>query len=539
MFFTHTFLFSCVRSVVPIAIFSMLQACPAIAAAAQSNSNAIATLNNEDARFLLARTGFTPSEAEVAKLVGQTRQQAVNDMLNHATQTAITPPPSFVTEAIVPYKTLATEDARKAERQQQARYSLELKAWWMKEMLETPSPLSERMTLFWHNHFASGQPKVRYTQPVYRQNILIRANALGNFRDLLQVISKDPVMLVYLDGANSRKEAPNENFAREVMELFTLGEATAGGNYTEADIKNAARAFTGWSIEQDDFTYRYRPAAHDASEKRIFGKTGTFTGEEVLDIILEQPHVAVYITGKLWKEFVSAQPDEIEVRRIAAAFRQSRYDIKVVMRELLLSDAFWSAQNRATLVKSPVELVVGAMREFNFGYTDATPLALRVANMGQNLFAPPNVKGWPVNTAWIDSTSLLDRKRFLEQLFRAIEMPDKAALSMQAARADVNDMTGGQKIKGAGKALGREGIFKVAQAQANIWFDAEAWLKQYGGYIDREPTVPARLAIQKALLPIEPANATAMNTQNAALKDGTVGIAYLRQLVLDPTYQLK
>jgi Protein of unknown function (DUF1800) len=209
------------------------------------------------------------------------------------------------------------------------------------------------------------------------------------------------------------------------------------------------------------------------------------------------------------------------------------------MRELLLSDAFWSAQNRATLVKSPVELVVGAMREFNFGYTDATPLALRVANMGQNLFAPPNVKGWPVNTAWIDSASLLDRKRFLEQLFRAIEMPDKAVLSMQAARADVNDMTGGQKIKGAGKALGREGIFKVAQAQANIWFDAEAWLKQYGGYIDREPTVPTRLAIQKALLPIEPANATAMNTQNAALKDGTVGIAYLRQLVLDPTYQLK
>jgi hypothetical protein len=149
------------------------------------------------------------------------------------------------------------------------------------------------------------------------------------------------------------------------------------------------------------------------------------------------------------------------------------------------------------------------------------------------LFSPPNVKGWPGNTAWIDSTSLLDRKRFLEQLFRAIEMPDKTMVSMQAMRGEVKEMTTERGIKGVPKALGREGLLKVAQAQSNIWFDADNWLKNYGGYVDREPSVAAKLAIQKAVLPLEPANPIVSNTA------GLVGIAYLRQLVLDPTYQLK
>ncbi len=496
-------------------------------------AQAAPTLSLDDARHLLTRTGFAPSEAQAQALVGQTRQQAVSDLLNRATARPTTLPPAFVSEPIVPYRSLATEDTKKAEREQQVRYGLELRAWWINEMLQSPSPLAERMTLFWHSHFATSQQKIRYTQPMYRQQLIFREHALGNFRALLHDVSKDPAMLVYLDGANSRKESPNENFAREVMELFTLGEATAGGNYTEADIKQAARAFTGWSIERDDFTYRFRPALHDTGEKRVLGQTGAFTGEQVLDIILQQPHVAVYLTQKLWREFVSPQPESAEVTRIANAFRQSGYDIKVVLRELLMSPAFWSDSNRATLVKSPVELVVGAMRQFGFGYTDATPLALRIAGMGQNLFSPPNVKGWPGNTAWIDSTSLLDRKRFLEQLFRAIEQPDKAMVSMREMRGEVKEMIGDRGIKGAPKALGREGLFKVAQAQSNIWFDADSWFKAYGGYVDREPNISTKLAIQKAVLPLEPANPVASGAA------GLVGIAYLRQLVLDPTYQLK
>lgn len=496
---------------------------------------ALSPLSVEDARHLLTRTGFSPTDAEVKAILGKTRQAAVLDIINRSTTRATTPPPAWASEPIVRYNTLTTEDAKKAEREQQNRYGIALKAWWMTEMLQTTSPLTERMALFWHNHFATSQQKIRYSQPMYQQHLLLRENALGNFRTLLHAIGKDPAMLAYLDGANSKKESPNENFAREVMELFTLGEANSGGNYTEADIKNAARAFTGWSIERDDFSYRYRAPTHDMNAKTLFGKTGNFTGDEALDIILEQPHVAVYLTDKLWREFVSPQPDAAEVQRIAAQFRQSNYDIKIALRELLLSPAFWHEANRATLVKSPVELIVGTVRQFGFGYTDATPLALRTAGMGQNLFQPPNVKGWPGNMAWIDSTSLLDRKRFLEQLFRAIEQPDKAMQPMMN-ETSMKEVAEDSRMKGVRSALGREGLLKVAQAQANIWFDAEKWLAAYGGYIDREPSLSTKLAIQNALLPLPPANPTVSST-NA--KDGVVGIAYLRQLVLDPVYQLK
>lgn len=506
---------------------------PAQTHAQTQTSSQQTKLSIEDARHFLRRTGFAPTEAESQALVGKTRQQVVDDMLASANLQAKTQPPAFVNEAIVPYRSLLTDEAKKAEREQQLRYGLALRAWWMQEMLQSTSPFSERMVLFWHNHFATSQQKVRYSQPMYRQQLIFRDQGLNNFRSLLHAVAKDPAMLFYLDGARNRKEAPNENFAREVMELFTLGEASAGGRYTESDIKEAARAFTGWSLEPESFSYRYRPAIHDAGEKQVLGRRGAFTGEQVLDIILDQPQVARFITGKLWREFVSPEPEAAEVQRIATVFREQRYDIKPLMRELLLSPAFWSEANRATLIKSPVELVVGTLRQFGFGFSDATPLVLRSASMGQNLFSPPNVKGWPGHTAWIDSTSLLDRKRFLEQLFRAIEMPDKNRVSMQAARMDMQDMKQSGRLKGVAKALGREGVLKVAQAQSNIWFDAEQWLATYGGHLDREPNVTAKLAIQKAVLPLEPINPLAINSSPL------VGISLLRQLVLDPSYQLK
>jgi uncharacterized protein (DUF1800 family) len=490
-------------------------------------AEAAPALNAADARHLLTRTGFAPDEREVAAYVGLSRERAVDALLAGTHRQPRTPPPPFVNEAIVPFRSLASDEARKAERERQVRNGLELRAWWLREMLETDSPLTERMTLFWHNHFATSQQKVRYAQPMYRQNLLLRQHALGNFRDMLHAVAKDPAMLVYLDGATSRKEAPNENFAREVMELFTLGEATEGGHYTEADIRNAARAFTGWSIERDDFSFVWRPRMHDDGVKTIFGRSGNFDGDQALELILARPEVASFISGKLWREFVSPEPQPQELQRVAEAFRASGYDIKSALRALLLTPSFWSEANRGALVKSPVDLVVGTMRQFGFGYSDTLPLALRTAGMGQNLFSPPNVKGWPGGTAWIDSNTLLDRKRFLEQLFRAIEMPP--ATAMMPVRAALDDLRQGQKFKGLG-ALGREGVLRVAQAQASIWFDADAWLRQYGGYLDREPNVSTRLAVQKALLPLEPVNPTPA---------GTVGLAYLRNLVMDPVYQLK
>ena len=296
-------------------------------------------------------------------------------------------------------------------------------------MIESPAPLKERMTLFWHNHFATSQQKVNRSQMMWRQQQILRADALGSFSALLHNVAKDPAMLIYLDGANSRKEAPNENFAREVMELFTLGEATHGGNYTEQDIKEAARAFTGWGIERDEQVFKFRPAFHDETVKTILGRTGNFNGDEALDILLDQPAAARFLVGKLWREFVSPMPDEAQVTRIAARFKAGDYSISGALNDLLMTEAFWAPANRGSLVKSPIDLVVGTVRQFNFSYTDALPFALKAAQLGQNLLVPPNVKGWPGQNDWINATTLLERKRFTEQLFRAVELKGESNTS--------------------------------------------------------------------------------------------------------------
>jgi len=278
-----------------------------------------------------------------------------------------------------PRKDSAPEE-RKAFVQAQVREGLALRAWWIDEMTVTRSPLTERMTLFWHNHFVSGQPKVRITRLMYRQNATLRANALGNFGVLLHAIAKDPAMLVYLDSVQNRKGAPNENFAREVMELFTLGE----GHYTERDVKEAARAFTGWSVDRETGLYVFRPRLHDDGVKTVLGKSGRFDGDAVLDILLAQPETAEHVTAKLWRELVSPDVDAAAVRRIAARFRDSQYDIRVALREILTSDAFYASEHRGVLVKSPVELVVGTLRVFGLRPGEAPPLAIAAISAAES-----------------------------------------------------------------------------------------------------------------------------------------------------------
>ena len=442
------------------------------------------------ARHLLLRTGFAPTQAEVDRLVGAGAAPAVGELVAQAKVSvpgnpfpdfAIAAPPS-------PPRLLATREQRMAWRQEQLAEGLELKSWWIREMIASASPLAERMALFWHGHFATSQQKVVRSQAMWRQHQLLRAQALGNFGTLLHAVARDPAMLAYLDGASSRKEAPNENFAREVMELFALGEASQGGGYSEQDIREAARAFTGWSIERDDFAFRLRPAFHDGGSKTVFGRSGAFDGDAVIDLMLEQPSAARFIAGKLWKEFVSPAPEGREFDAIASRFRASGYDISTLMNDLLLSDAFWAQENRGALVKSPVELVVGAVRQFGLQPPDPLPLVRKSAQLGQNLLAPPNVKGWPGYTDWIDATRLLERKRFAEQLFRAAD-----AMQEQAP-----------------------------------W--AGRYLAGYGGHPDREPDAALQARLAAAMLPLPPTQAVAA---------GTVGVGWLRALMLDPAYQLK
>src|SRR5438552_15916801 len=285
-------------------------------------------LGYDDARHLLTRTGFAATQAEIERYAGLTREQAVKKLLAESTRTALTPPPSWAADSDVFAQRPgvgASEMERERFQQEEARKGLELRGWWVTEMLSTPSPLTERMTLFWHNHFVSGQQKVKLAQLMYRQNVTLRANALGRFGDLLHAVARDPAMVIYLDNAQNRKGTPNENFAREVMELFTLGE----GHYGEQDIKEAARAFTGWSLDRETGQFVFRRFLHDYGQQTVLGKSGNLDGDDVLDILLARTETAEFITRKLWREFVSPDPDEAEVKQIAAGVRDSRYHTTV------------------------------------------------------------------------------------------------------------------------------------------------------------------------------------------------------------------
>jgi uncharacterized protein (DUF1800 family) len=408
-------------------------------------------------------------------------------------------------------------DERQEQRRAQIAEGVEIKAWWLREMLETPTPLAERMALFWHNHFATSQQKVVSSQAMWRQNQLFRTQALGSFASLLHGVSKDPAMLVYLDAANSRRESPNENFAREVMELFTLGEATQGGGYNEQDIKEVARAFTGWSVDRDDYSFKYRERIHDIFSKTVLGKVGNFNGDDVLNIMLAQAACGEFIVGKLWKEFVSPVPDTMEVKRIAKRFAQGGYAIDTALADLFTTDAFWADSNRGSLIKSPVDLVVGSVRQFGFSYSDVLPFVLKTAQLGQNLLMPPNVKGWPGYTDWINATTLLERKNFTQQLFRSIE---------PVANSSMNPEMNPEK----NPAKGRMAKFKVGKAEATMALDVDAFLRPYGGRADGVPNDALKTTLTGVLL-------ASAATQNIA--NGTVGAAYLRTLTLDPAYQLK
>ena len=488
-----------------------------------------ATLGYDDARHLLNRTGFGATQAEIERFARMTREEAVRKLLAEARTTATTPPPAWVGSSEALRYPRAGERATDVEKkmfvQQQVREGLDLRGWWVTEMLVTPSPLSERMTLFWHNHFVSSQQKVKLAELMYRQNVTLRANALGNFGELLHAIARDPAMVVYLDNAQNRKGTPNENFAREAMELFTLGE----GHYTEQDIKEAARAFTGWSIDRGTGQFLFRRFIHDDGEKTVLGRTGKLDGDQVLDILLAQPQTAEFIARKLWREFISPDPDAAEVARIARRFRDSRYDIKVALHALLVSDAFYAPEHRAALIKSPVELVVGTLRQFDFKPADALPFAVAAAGMGQNLFSPPNVKGWPGQETWINSSTLLVRKQFLDRVFRI----DDAGIQ-PAALADTPAMAPAprQAIAPAGaqdEDKLRQLRFRRAMDRgvSSLQFDSATWLAQFGSSPDAVKRTGAATRLLLATAP------------QGVPDPGGEPLAIVRGIVLDVSYQLK
>ncbi len=285
-----------------------------------------------------------------------------------------------------------------------------LQGAWLYRMVFTPHPLRERMTLFWHDHFATSNAKVASTLLMQRQNDALRALALGSFPEMLAMISRDPAMLKWLDCTANRKAHPNENYAREVMELFTLGR----GHYTEKDVQEAARAFTGSFVQNDQF--RAVPSQHDDGEKTILGRTGRFSGTDVEAILLDQPACAEYLCGKLFESFVNGvrAPTRVLVAPLAEAFRRSNYDIKAPVEMILRSSIFHDSATRRTLVKSPVEFVVGTIRALEILRPTASADAMSDATskMGQALFVPPSVAGWEGGPSWVNTTTTLARSNF-------------------------------------------------------------------------------------------------------------------------------
>lgn len=294
----------------------------------------------------------------------------------------------------------------------------DLKRWWLYRMCFTKRPLEEKLTLFWHGHFATSNKKVNNPYAMYLQNLAFRKDGMSNFSDLLLTVSKDPAMIVWLDNQQNKKGKPNENYAREIMELFSLGI----GNYTEEDIKQGARAFTGW--ETRNSTFFFNAGQHDTGDKTFLGEKGNLNGDDIVAIVARQPATSKFIANKLIAFFVSDTPNPDMADDLAKVFMKHEGNIRIVLKTLFTHKDFMSDKAYHAKIKSPAELVVGTIKTMQVQNLDGD-LTSSMSRMGQSLFEPPNVKGWDGGRAWISTNTMMERFNFetrvTQQKFDAIE----------------------------------------------------------------------------------------------------------------------
>ncbi|MDG2454127.1 MAG: DUF1800 family protein [Paracoccaceae bacterium] len=373
----------------------------------------------DDARHLLERTGIGAHPAEIDELVGLSRSQAISKIISGLGAGApLLPQPVWVKSDQFPNYWMRwdyDEEERSSFRMARDRELNQLRHWWVDEMVATGRPQAERLILFWHNHFVTAYSAIQEeSHAMYLQHQLFRDLGHQNFRTLVTAILHDPAMLNYLDNDRSREEQPNENLARELMELFVLGE----GNYDEETVKEVARALTGYGYTRmGRMEFQFSPWDHDTGRKTIFGRTGRWRAEDVADILLDQPEVATFITRKFWTAYVSEfHYDEAQIASVAHAFRDTDYDVKTLLRNLLASGSFWAAENRGTIVKSPVDLLIGSVRSQGLPLGEVESLPNQLTALGQNLFEPPNVAGWPGAGDWLTPSRLLLRYDIISRL---------------------------------------------------------------------------------------------------------------------------
>lgn len=354
---------------------------------------------NAQLMHLYWRAGFGLSFSEWQQRKNWTRGEAIEELFKDAEQVNTITAPSL---QLPKSREALTDEEKQRLRRKSNQLLSEVNTDWIARMAApSESALLERMSLFWHGHFAceSKGPRV-----AVGQLNAIRKHALGNFKDLVLAIAQDPAMIRYLNNQQNRKRSPNENFARELLELFTIGI----GHYSEKDIKEAARAFTGWSSNaQGTFVFRVRQ--HDYGSKTFMGKTGDFDGSDIIDIILEQEQTAKFIVTKIYRYFVNQDLDESRIEQLAQQFYQSNYNITTLMRSIFSSDWFYEQQHIGTKIKSPIELTAGIMRALEAHSLDQRSLINIQRLLGQTLFKPPNVAGWKGGRAWIDNATLMMR----------------------------------------------------------------------------------------------------------------------------------
>jgi uncharacterized protein (DUF1800 family) len=314
-------------------------------------------------------------------------------------------------------------ELRTEDRRQLAAYS----AQWVERMLAGDDPLRERMTLFWHGHFTSSMQDVQSSYELIAQNRMLREHALGDLRALLRAVVRDPAMLEYLDNDANRKQAPNENFAREFLELFTLGE----GNYSESDVKEVARAFTGWTDRAG--TFRVVRRQQDRGEKTIFGQTGRFDPDGVIELVLQQPSCARHIASRILTHFEGRPPEPLRLAEYAAHFATHEHSIAALLEKLLLDPRFYRAEVVGARIASPLDYLVGSARRLGVRPPPQL-IALAAAELGQRLFHPPSVQGWVGGEAWITTSTFMQRANVAGILCGALEASELVRPKLQAAR---------------------------------------------------------------------------------------------------------
>ena len=314
-----------------------------------------------------------------------------------------------------------------------------LQRWWLQRMAYSARPLQEKMTLFWHGILTSSFRKTGKGPQTLAQNQLFRREGMGRYDELLKSISRDPAMMIYLDSRSNKKAAPNENYSRELMELFSLGI----GNFTEEDVRESARAFTGWQLRRKT-EFFFNRNQHDFGVKSFLGQAGNFDGDDIVDIIMAQPAAAEYVCGRLWSFFAYPDPEPEVISRLAGIFRRNNTQIRPVVRAIFESEEFYSNRAVAALVKGPAELAAGTVRTLGID-TDFKRLDQPVESMGQVLFDPPNVAGWPGGSAWLNSSSLLQR----------INLANAAATARSGPlRFDPAELVDGRDLSGASEIVG-------------------------------------------------------------------------------------